>query len=409
MNSDPKKQCILFVDDEPNILQGLKRLLRNRRTEWKMLFSPSGAEALKILETEHVDIIITDLRMPEMDGVTLLNAVKKRYPEIIRFVLSGHGDTDLILQSVSVAHQFLSKPCDADDLQETITRAVRLQNIFNSRTLRGLVADTSCLPTLPELYKELSEALQSQNSTATEIAAIIARDITISARILQLVNSAFFGLTRHIESIAQAVTLVGAETINTLLLSTEVFGKIDEKIVKEYDIRNIYQHSMLVASTARRLTFFITKNKTQAEEAMLAGLLHDIGILVLINSKNKAWHEIYLQRKNNHESLYAQEFETLGITHAEIGAYLIGVWGIANPVVEAIAYHHAPSKAVMSNEFNSLAALYLANYFVTETSEKHEHPLDEDYLKKLGLLDRLDELRNCCIPAIEEPDQQSWI
>ena len=398
METTTIKQRILFVDDEPNILLGLERLLRSHRNEWHMVFVNSGEEALEKLKVETFDLIVSDLRMPGMTGVALLDQVKEQYPDMSRFILSGHGDTDMIIQSVSVAHQFMSKPCDADIFQEAITRAARLQKLFKSDMLMEIVKDGSSLPTLPELYQELTEALQSPNSTADKIAAIIAKDMSISAKVMQLVNSAFFGLSRKIDNIGQAVGLLGAETINNIVLVTQVFGKFDEKQVQEFGIREIYSQSLAVGTSASKLMKYVTKDRKLADEAMLAGMVHELGKLVLINSNNEAWRQLYLERNNLTMPLYEAEREIMGTTHAEVGAYLIGLWGISNKVVEAVAYHDTPSNAPSNEHFDSLTALYLANIFDIKGRGVNVE-FDMAYLESVGVADKIDEFAQICSVA----------
>lgn len=392
------KKRILFVDDEPNILLGLKRLLRNHRHEWDMEFVNSGEEALEKLATEEFQIIVSDLRMPLMTGVVLLDQVKKLYPNMIRFILSGHGDTDMIMQSVGVAHQFMAKPCDAELFQEAITRAIRLQKLLKPDQIKEIIQDGASLPTLPELYQELTAVLQSKSSSAEKISLVISKDVSISAKVLQLVNSAFFGLSRRIDSISQAIGLLGAETISNIVMVSQVFGEFDRRKVEEFDIRGIYAHSLAVGTAASHLTKAVTKNRKLADEAMLAGMVHELGKLVLINSDNETWQQLYRDRKKLSQPFRIAEREALGTTYAEVGAYLIGLWGLSNTVVEAIAFHTHPADAPSSNHFNTLTALHLANTFNTNQNMGFagEHELDLDYLESVGVADRIDEFKKIC-------------
>jgi putative nucleotidyltransferase with HDIG domain len=394
MENEPNRHRILFVDDEPSILMGLKRLLRGHRHDWDMQFAESGAQALAMLETDPYDVIISDLRMPGMTGVQLLEQVKERYPNVSRMILSGHGDTDMIIKSVSVAHQFMAKPCDADFLQTAITRAVHLRDLLNSDKLANIVKDGSSLPTLPELYQELTAVLNEPNSNTDKIATVLEKDVSSSAKILQLVNSAFFGLSRQIDSISQAVALLGAETINSIVLTTQVFGQFSEQEVNTFSIRDIYTHSLAVGAKAAKLMKTMTHDRKLADEAMLAGLVHDLGKLILINSDNEDWKNLYAQRNEFDTPFYLLEKELIGVSHAEVGAYLLGIWGLSNKIVEAVAYHTDPSHAPQTNEFTSLTALYLANVFDIQQRKGVSYEnieLDNDYLAACGVTDRIEE------------------
>ena len=392
-----RKRRILFVDDIRTLLISLERLLRVHRHEWDMVFTSSGAEALEMLEKESFDIIVSDVVMPNMTGVELLEIVKERYPSMIRFILSGHADHQTLIQSVGATHQFMAKPCNRDILTEAISRALALRDLFINDDLLRVVKDATSIPTLPELYHELTAELSSSNGTAGRIGEIIAKDVTISAKVLQLVNSAFFGLSRQVDSISQAVTLLGAETINSIVLTTSVFNKFSDHQINRFGIREIYSHSIAVGATASRLVKEAGQEKRDAEEALLAGMMHDLGKLALIDSGNEIWKRLYLDRHNHDVPLHVMERELLGITHAEVGAYLLGVWGLSNTVVEAVAFHHEPGNAP-SEPFGPLAAVYLADRFIQKEGDpvRFKDETDMEYLASLGMNDQLNELFERC-------------
>ena len=158
------KSKILFVDDEENVIHGLKRMLRTMRHEWDMGFAMSGQGALDILDGEPYDVLVTDMRMPAMSGTQLLNEVMNRYPHMVRIVLSGNADQEMILKSVRSAHQYLSKPCSPEILKSTVARAHALRGVLADDSLKGLVSGIETLPSLPSLYVEIMEALQSPSS-----------------------------------------------------------------------------------------------------------------------------------------------------------------------------------------------------------------------------------------------------
>lgn len=379
-------QRILFVDDMRTILMGLKRLLRGQRDQWNMVFVNSAAEALRVLEKEPFDVIVSDVVMPEMDGVELLRIVTENHPDMIRFILSGHADPQTLLRSVGTAHQFLSKPCPREFLELTISRALALRNLFKKEGLLHLIKGAVCLPTLPDLYHELTVELASENCSAERISRIIARDVTVSAKVLQLVNSAFFGCSHEIESVSQAVTLLGTETINSIVLTTCVFKKFDLRDVSTFRINNIYSHSIRVGLLASKLIRRAGLDSRMAEEVLLAGMMHDIGILVLIDSGDKRWRDLYLESRTSERSLSELEKKHFGVTHSEVGAYLLSVWGLPSTVVADVAFHNKPGAAPI-HEFGSLAALYLANAYDDQSASNLDvdtWDIDREYLTAIG-------------------------
>ncbi len=376
---------ILFVDDERMVLDGLKRMLRPMRREWKMSFVESGREALELMEKEHFDVIVSDMRMPEMDGVTLLNEVKGRHPEVIRLVLSGHSEAEMLLESVKTTHQFLSKPCDADVLKEAVGRALGLQALLAREEIGAVIARIESLPSLPNLYQEIMAQINSANGSLGKVGEIISKDLGMTAKILQLVNSSFFGLSRHVSSPAQAAALLGLDTIRGLVLTSKVFSQFDTAHSR-LDLNALWSHSTRVATLARDIARDQGMDRKGQDHAFMSGMLHDLGKLVFASSFAEAYNRVLEENGSQEGALWQREQAAFGCTHAEIGAYLMGIWGLPCTIVEALAYHHYPSHST-SSSFTPLAAVHVANALVThpgvEVAEL-EQQMDLPYLQRLG-------------------------
>jgi len=204
-------KTLLFVDDEPKVLQGLQRQLRPMRNEWDMNFVEGGHQALDFMATHPVDVVVSDMMMPIMDGSQLFTEIVKRHPQTVRIVLSGHAEREAVLRLVGPAHQYLSKPCDADELRKAIARAFTLRELLGNERLKQLTARIKNLPTLPALQNKLTEELRKDSPSMERIGEIISRDIGMTVKILQLVNSAFFGLAQPVSNATEAAVLPGAE------------------------------------------------------------------------------------------------------------------------------------------------------------------------------------------------------
>jgi len=329
---------ILFVDDEPMVLNGLQRMLRPLRTQWEMTFVESGKKALEVLAATPFDVVVSDMRMPGMDGAQLLTEVKRLYPQIVRLILSGHSDKEMILRSVGPTHQYLAKPCDTETLKNTVARACALRDLLSDEPLKRLVSRMESLPSLPHLYAEIMNELQSPDSSIQKVGEIIAQDVGMTAKILQLVNSAFFGLRRHVSNPSQAASLLGLETVKALVLSSQVFSQFEEKTLTGLRLEALWSHSLAVGALARRICIQQSAPLKVTDDAFLAGLLHDAGKLVL--AANVPEHYIQALTLASQRGLHPCDVErgVMGASHAEIGAYLLGLWGLPDPIVEALAY-----------------------------------------------------------------------
>ncbi|RLB00200.1 MAG: two-component system response regulator [Deltaproteobacteria bacterium] len=383
------KYKILFVDDESRVLMGLQRMLRRMRKEWEMVFVSSPEKAIAELERQSFDVIVTDMKMPGMQGDQLLSNVKERFPDVIRLILSGHAEEEKIARSIDVTHQFLSKPCEPEELKETIKRCCWLKSKLTDPHLKKVVTKISKLPTLPELYTQITEAL-NRDASVKEIADIISQDISMTAKILQLVNSPFFGTRYKIANPAQAVNFLGLETIKNLVFSFGVFSQFDKKTLKEFHLENLWKHSMEVAALSKRIYFEETSDERKASYAFLIGMLHDIGKLILVTNFPETFKKAIDISKQDSLSLFEAEAVIMGTTHAEVGSYLLGLWGFQDDVIESICYHHKPRNAP-ETDFSFLTCLHVANAIVNDNIQGL---IDLEYLQQLGMVDKLENWQN---------------
>lgn len=399
------KRKILFVDDEPKILQGLQRMLRSNHNNWEMKFVENGQEALEIMSKENFDVVVSDMRMPGMDGAELLKEVMDRYPQVIRIILSGHSDRDMILKSVRTAHQYLSKPCDADTLKSTLTRAFSLRELMSGEEIKMLVSKMESLPSLPALYLEIMNELQLPEASIKRVGKIIEKDIGMSAKILQLVNSAFFGLPRHISTPTQAVSLLGLEIVKALVLSVQVFSQFDQSNLKNLSLKMLWQHCNTVGHLSKKLYEMESKDKNFISYALIAGLLHDIGKAILMINFPEKYDSVISTAIEQNIILLEIEKEIFGVTHGEVGAYLLGLWGFPDFVVEAIAYHHNPGQSPWET-FSPLSAVYVANIIEHEILPNRRtgmvQSIDSEYIHEAGLAERIPIWKEICQKAIQE-------
>lgn len=351
---------IIFVDDEANVLSGLRRMLRGQRKVWDMHFANGGMEALEAMGKESFDVIVSDMRMPGIDGAELLTRVSKLYPNTVRLVLSGQSEHEKIFRAIGPAHQFMSKPCDPDVLVETIQRACGLHSQLQDVSLKNLTSQISCLPSLPSIYRELVEELESDDASMDRIGDMIGSDLAMTAKVLQLVNSSFFGLPQHVTCPKHAASLLGFNIIRPLVLTAKAFSEYEDPQVKGFSLEQSIHHSLAVAVTAKRIAEAETDQAQLIDDAFMAGMLHDIGKLILAVNKPEAFAEAAKFVSDEQVPLWMAEQRVFGTTHAEVGAHLLGLWGLPDPIVEAVAFHHRPSDACVAG-FTPLAAVHVAN------------------------------------------------
>lgn len=394
MNPDPPKpqsprSRILFVDDEVLVLQGLKRSLHSMRDQWDMTFVDSGVAAIEALAREHYDAIITDMRMPFMDGAQLLETVKEKYPEVVRLVLSGQASRESVLRSLGPAHQYVSKPCDPQDLKSRLAQAFVMCDLLKNSSIRALVLSLKSIPSPPALYHELQSELQSEDVSLKKIAGIVATDASMTAKILQLANSAFLGARFTVSNPTPAITLIGTELVRALVLSLHVFSQFKDPDSADCGI--LWEHGIAVSSLAQRIAVCEQCAKNVVDECSTAGILHEIGKLVLLAERPRQYTELLATLRNARANLPAAERERFGCTHAELGAYLMSIWGLPHPLIHAVAFHDRPGESI-EDCFSSLTIIHSADALVSSSNPANilqDIQLDETYINKLGLSERL--------------------
>jgi HD-like signal output (HDOD) protein len=347
---------ILFVDDEPPILDALRTRLHRLHTKWSMTFVESGAIALAKMQERPYDVIVSDMRMPGMDGAGLLEIVSGRWPETIRIVLSGYAELQQTIRLVPFAHQYLSKPCQPQQLENVIDRCLLLHDLLHKPGLRSLVGRIRALPTLPRIYTQLQGIIRDESITLADVARLVSADTALAARVLQIVNSAFFRLARRISNIEQAVSYLGFQAIRNLAMSVEVFSRWSGQSCCGLDLEKLQQHVHFVAAAASCLA----ARTPVADDTLMAGLLHDIGYWVMAQECPGDLSGAVNLAVVEKIPLYEAENIVIGASHAEIGAYLLGIWGLPYPVVEAVAHHHQPER-VIQHEFDVLSALVIGH------------------------------------------------
>lgn len=393
------KRSVLFVDDRPVVFQGLQKMLGKMLHLWEVRFANTVEDALNLLDGQEFDVVVAGMGPGRLDGPGILEEVKRRHPQVVRIVLSGPPGGKELLSAARSAHQFLSMPLDSRTLISTISRACKLRDLLFNDSLKSLVAKIETLPSVPALYTRLVEELNSPDSSLHRVGRIIAKDIGMTAKVLQLVNSAFFGLRQHVTSPSQAVSLLGLNTIKSLVLSVQVFSRFDKNKMPGLSLDRLWSHCFTTGLFAREIARAERLDRSQVDDAFMAGLLHDVGKLVLAANFPGLYAKTLILSRRSGMPLWKAETEMFGSSHSDVGAYLMGLWGLPYPIVESIAFHHWPFR-VMEKGLSPMIAVHIANIMQTGTgaADVMEAMGEEDFefLDALGLAERLPVWQDAC-------------
>jgi len=400
------KRQIIFVDDDVYVLKGYQRALEPYVNEWDVYFCTTGAEALTIISRQPIDAIITDLRMPGMSGIELLQQVIQHFPSVIRMIMSGNIEEPTSYQAASLAHQLMAKPCDIQTIFSAVEDTCHLRDALSDKKLVKIITGLKSLPSVPTLYVRLLKEFEREQPTLAKVGEIISMDIAMTAKILQLVNSAFFSIPYKVSNLNQALSILGLNTIKSLVLSVGVFSEYQSRPSSAFSIEELWQHSIFVGNLSRAIAVSVNLSRVEQDEAQMAGILHDVG--KLIQTDIPGFYRLLSMNTKIPE--IQMEYHYLGTSHSEIGAYMLSLWGLPSTVIKAVAFHHKPI-AETAFKMDAVFCVYIANHFYYDEKPNNKStlmlpPLDMQLLEQIKVTHLLEDWRYMAkrIYAGEKPD-----
>jgi len=380
-----KLSSILFVDDNENVLWGLRRRLRSACPEWDVTFVSSGAEALTVCDEHTFDVVVTDMKMPGMDGAELLKQVQNKFPDTARIILSGFSEDEAILRTLGRAHRYLAKPCDDEILINSIRQILDVRNLLPEPSIRNIIGNIKALASPPDTYLRLVTALEDPKVNNETVAAIVASDIALTAEILKLTNSAYFSVPAKITSVSHAVRMIGTETLKSITLLMGLFKGFEGPSAVSSRMQTLCRRSQQIGVAASLIAEHEKLDKEVCSLLPATGMLSHVGSLILNLNYYEKMDQVFDVMERENISIIEAEKKLFGASHPEIGAYLLGLWGFADPVIQAVAHHHCPAD-LEGDEMTGLSALYAAQHLTRELSMPavEETTIDLSYIKRIG-------------------------
>jgi putative nucleotidyltransferase with HDIG domain len=386
---------VLFIADEPNLLRVLRLMLEPFQKEWEGHFTRGGPEAFEKLNTYSYDILVSDTRLGGTNCNEMLAEIRRQHPQTVRIALVNAGEQDDLIRVASVAHRVLTKPCDPIELHTAIQRTHSLRELLKGSSLTAVVGRLGSMPALSTLYTRIADELMIPDYSLATVGELVAQDLGIAARMLQMANSALIGLRRPATTPNQAVRILGADLTRTLVLAADLFSRYNPSSLKPFSIELLWEHSQKVADLASRIAQSERAGDRVVRESALAGLFHDIGRLTLASQLPGIYREVMAKMLSSKVTAAEAERALFGASHAEVGAYLLGLWGLPDPLVEAVAWHHNPS-ACPGTSFTPLTAVHVADSLMR--ADEGVEP-DMEYLERLGLAERWEVWKDLTLQA----------
>ncbi len=393
---------ILFVFDPNNCDEQINNYYRLSLAKYTALEANSIEKAKSMIDAQPIDLVVSSINLPDGTGTELLKYIFENHNSVLRFLYSENSDKNIVYQSAAFIHQFMNADCKPEHFVKIIDNAFGLRNVLSNNDLHKRISGITNLPSPPEIYNQLVTELQKEDPSIRQIAELIKKDISITAKVLHMVNSAFFGLSTHVENPLHAVNLLGIDTIQSMVLTAGVFNLFKDPEIPGYSIDSIYSNSLAVGTSSRHLANAFGLITKQTEDALIAGMLHDIGKLVMLSYFPEEFKQSIQLSTDEAIPLFEAEKQIIGISDAEIGAHLLSLWGLPNPILEAIALHYTPAKtpSPMTNVLTAVHLGYALNHDIRQNiREESLSAVDKEYLDKLNLSVSVDSLKNFCLAA----------
>ena len=357
-------KAILFVDDEIQIIKALERVFFD--AHFKIYTVNSGEAALELLSRSAIDMVVTDIRMPGMDGVELLKRIKLMYPDTIRLILSGYTDENEIISILqnNLAKTYLFKPWDNDELIRVINQNIEPYKQLPHEVIT-YINNLDKLPTINSSYRKIINTID-EGKNAANIAAEIEKDHTVSAKVLQIVNSAYYGIKTG--SVQKALTFIGINVLKSLVSSLEIMEYLSGTGKNCYISEEIWKH---VYNTNKILNFMQENYGSRASlrEAGTAGLLHKVGIVFMLKYDPQCYKELYEYSCSKKIYLKQLEINRYGYSHTDISAYLLKWWNAPDTIIKAAEYYDNPlAEEAVYKEL--LCSVHIAQHYASKMNDE---------------------------------------
>ncbi len=392
----------LFVFNPNNSSEQIPGYLQLCKNEYTCFEADTIEKAKTIIEAESINIVIAILELPDGTGTDLHKYICENHNSIIRFLYTEDNDKSIVYNSAGYIHQYMNQECKPAQFIQIVKNAFGLKSVLANEDLHNRISGITNLPNPPEIYNQLVTELQKEDPSVRNVADLIKKDISITAKVLHMVNSAFFGLPTHVENPLHAVNLLGIDTVQSMVLTAGVFNLFKDPGIPGYSVESIYSNSLAVGTSSRHLANAFGLMTKHTEDALMAGMLHDIGKLVMLSYFPEEFKQSVKLSTEKEIPLFEAEKHILGVSDAEIGAHLLSLWGLPNSILEAIALHYNPNNAPapITNVLTAVHLGYALNYDIQNNIRKENlSAVDMEYLDKLNLSNNIESLKNFCLSA----------
>jgi HD-like signal output (HDOD) protein/CheY-like chemotaxis protein len=398
------KKRILFVSEDQTLSQEFQAQCAGTESEWTVQHARTEEEALSLCQQQTIASVVADANLGGKSGIDVLDAFLRRQPKALRVIVSDPADVESTMKCIGHAHHHVLKPCNSQTLIQVLQQAFAQEAWLPSEPVQGLIAQMRQVPSPLKAYTQIVEEMKSPTCSLEKIGRLIEQDPAITAKVLQLANSAVFGRELNVVSTAEAIGYIGLETTKAVVLLAHTFSSFDNLKLLHFSVEDLWRHSVQVGRLARRVVEVEKAGEEMAEQAFAAGLLHDIGKLLFAANHASLFGKVLRLAREQHCNLWEAEAQVLpGVGHAELGATVLGIWGLPKTITEAVALHHRPWRQ-RNHTFSPITAVHVGNIL---DHDSHPDPsvimpsqINTAYLKDLGMVGRVEAWRRGCAEIV---------
>jgi HD-like signal output (HDOD) protein len=369
---------VLFVEPDEGQKKIYSAVLKPEENGWELTFASNAADALELNRNNPFDIVVSVSQLPDQGGSELLESLKETAPQTIRFLLIDESEKHAFRSLVSSSQQVLIKPIELKPFVTQINAALALRKLVHDPAILNLLGGADTLPPLPRVFQELTLKLNNPNTSLADVAELISQDIVLSSKILKMANSAMFNLREPAQNVTHAVSLLGSSAVSTLVFSQGMYVSFKRDAESEAFIEELNRHSIECAALTAKILSSWRVGQDIIEKAVFCGIAHDLGKLVLAKYAPEKWAQVLSELEKGEKSEVELERSVIGISHADVTAYLLAAWGFPNDQIIAIAFHHEPSR-ICETERGLLCALHIAENCCARQVQKEY--FDHNYLE----------------------------
>ncbi len=388
---------ILFVSEDQALCQEFQAQCPEAESAWTVQHVQTEEEATALCQQQTFAAVVADVNLNGKSGNDLLDAFMRRQPKALRIVISDPADVPSTIKCLGHAHHHVLKPCSAKTLLHALEQAFAQEAWLPSEPLQGFIAQMRQVPSPLKSYQQIVQEMKSPTCSLEKIGSLIAQDPAVAAKVLQLANSTVFGRELNVVNPAEAIAYIGLETTKAVVLLAHTFSSFDNLRLARFSIEDLWRHSVEVGRLARRVVELEKAGEDVAEQAFAAGLLHDIGKLLFAANHPGVFTKVLRLAREQQCNLWEAESQVMpGVGHAELGATVLGIWGLPKTITEAVALHHSPWRQ-RRHTFSPVTAVHVANIL---DHELHPDPnvimpsqINTSYLKEMGLAGRVEAWR----------------